>query len=89
MGEKIPKNYYLNHDSGTKAVFTAFTTNHSLVASMNNPRPGPWYGVAFLPKSDGKLLPAVCDLNNFLFCFCLFLLVNGNAEKANLEQKKK
>lgn len=59
LGEKVPKNFYLEKESGTKVTFSLLTDNSSLVARVSYPKSGPWYGAAYLPESDGKIRPAV------------------------------
>ena len=57
LGEKFPDNFYL--DGSMRSLFV-LTDNLTLSTSLRNPRPGHWYGVAYLPKSEKqKILPDV------------------------------
>ncbi|WAR24388.1 PGAP6-like protein [Mya arenaria] len=65
-----PKNFYIDKKWAVQATFNVTTTNLTMESTLINPKPGPWYSVAYLPERDGKILPAD------LFVKCVYRLRN-------------
>ena len=61
LNEKFPPSFYISR-SQLKS-FHTISDNHTLSTSLRNPRPGHWFGVACLPKTDHRLRPAVSELH--------------------------
>ncbi|XP_052234021.1 post-GPI attachment to proteins factor 6-like isoform X2 [Dreissena polymorpha] len=70
LGEKQPKNAFLDQRWNIGATFIVPTNNISLVSKLISPKPGMWYSVAYLPEGDGKILPAD------LFVKCVYRIRN-------------
>ncbi|XP_052776198.1 transmembrane protein 8B-like [Mya arenaria] len=70
LGEMHPKNFYIDKKWAVQATFNVTTTNLTMESTLINPKPGPWYSVAYLPERDGKILPAD------LFVKCVYRLRN-------------
>ena len=66
-GEKLPHNSYQDSRWSIKAQFNVTTNNVTMESTLINPKPGPWYSVAFLPEADGKILPDVSRPSTWLF----------------------
>ncbi|KAL4236436.1 Transmembrane protein 8A [Mactra antiquata] len=52
-----PKNVYVEKSPASRVVLHIKSNNITVTSTINNPKPGPWYTVAYLPPHDGDMVP--------------------------------